>query len=189
MSKLYPPYIDSKLPAFYSVDNKVNIQIPFQMNRAVGIDEVLSMKVLIKTVSTNIEKIPTDLITTIDWNNYIVNISAAADLFIEGQYYKFQIAYINQNNEIGFYSTAGIAKYTAKPIIGINIEHNNNHTYMGFFETADISEKVYNYQFIVYDSNGDIFEDSGELIHNSDNDIITDNATYISNEIQFFYHL
>ena len=183
MSKLYPPYIDSKLPAFYSVDNKVNIQIPFQMNRAVGIDEVLSMKVLIKTVSTNIEKIPTDLITTIDWNNYIVNISAAADLFIEGQYYKFQIAYINQNNEIGFYSTAGIAKYTAKPIIGINIEHNNNHTYMGFFETADISEKVYNYQFIVYDSNGDIFEDSGELIHNSDNDIITDNATYISNDI------
>jgi len=59
------------------------------MNRAVGIDEVLSMKTLIKTVSTNIEKIPTDLVTAIDWDNYIVNISAAADIFTEGQYYKF----------------------------------------------------------------------------------------------------
>jgi len=76
-----------------------------------------------------------------------------------------------------------MAKYTAQPVISIDTSNSSNHIYTGIFETTDTNEKVYNYRFIVYDSNGDIFEDSGELIHNSTSDVVTNNTTYISNNI------
>lgn len=49
--KLSPPQIESKLPAFArDKDGLVAINIPFALNRAVGRDEVKSVKLLIKTV-------------------------------------------------------------------------------------------------------------------------------------------
>jgi hypothetical protein len=36
-----------------------------------------------------------------------------------GQFYKLQLAYINTNEEIGYYSTIGVAKYTAEPWLSL----------------------------------------------------------------------
>ncbi len=47
--KLYPPYIDGKVPAFCGTELKV----PFRHNRAVSQTQVRSMCCKIKTVSTN----------------------------------------------------------------------------------------------------------------------------------------
>jgi hypothetical protein len=52
MSKLKPPYVESKSPAFYGK----NMIIPFKVNRANSIREFESISVLIKTVQTNIIK-------------------------------------------------------------------------------------------------------------------------------------
>jgi hypothetical protein len=42
--------------------------------------------------------------------------------------------------------------------------------WIGRYESSDPSEKVYSYCFTIYDSNHDVFETSGELLHNSKND-------------------
>jgi hypothetical protein len=66
------------------------------------------------------------------------------------------LAYINKSNEIGYYSTVGIAKYTTQPKINIKTLNKaglNNHiyNYIGEYETSDITEKMYSCQFKVYD--------------------------------------
>jgi hypothetical protein len=46
MAKLYPPIIESTLPAFYGD----TITVPFVMNRAVSLDQVDDMYLLIKHI-------------------------------------------------------------------------------------------------------------------------------------------
>jgi hypothetical protein len=51
-----------------------------------------------------------------------------------GQFYKVQIAYVNANGVIGFYSSVGIIKCTTSPVIEILSLKNNyygNGTYTG----------------------------------------------------------
>jgi hypothetical protein len=48
-TKLYPPAIDNKLPAFAG---RV-LKVPFTHNRAVGFSQVGAMVAIIKTVQTN----------------------------------------------------------------------------------------------------------------------------------------
>jgi hypothetical protein len=49
MGKLYPPYLEGKLPAFVAAENY--IEIPFDLNPAVGDSDFTSIKPLIKTIS------------------------------------------------------------------------------------------------------------------------------------------
>jgi hypothetical protein len=54
-------------------------------------------------------------------------------------------------------------------------ELNNSPTlYVGTYINSDVTEKLYSYQFIVYDTNDEIYDTSGELIHNTSTD---ENAT------------
>jgi hypothetical protein len=48
MVKLYPPYIEGTIPAFYGD----SITVPFSMNRAISRDEFNSFSLLIKTIQT-----------------------------------------------------------------------------------------------------------------------------------------
>jgi hypothetical protein len=78
----------------------------------------------------------------------------------------------------GYYSGAGAIKYTTKPKVFINDFNENSlneytHNYIGYYsqENGDISERVYSYQFNIYDSDGkNIILSSGECIHNSSAD-------------------
>jgi hypothetical protein len=49
MAKLYPPSIEGKLPAFAGE----SLKIPITMNRTVNINQVGSMRAMIKTVQTS----------------------------------------------------------------------------------------------------------------------------------------
>jgi hypothetical protein len=50
--KLYPPYIEGKLPAFSLDENQTfELAIPFQLNPAVGEEDFYKMAILIKTMS------------------------------------------------------------------------------------------------------------------------------------------
>jgi hypothetical protein len=78
---------------------------------------------------------------------------------------------------VGYFSTVGIVKYTEKPeviIDGLQDSqlHSDTHTYIGKYSQLDkdISEKVYSYNFTVYNEDGSILETSGELLHNHEND-------------------
>ena len=55
MAKLYPPYIEGTIPAFFKDDvGTVMITVPLSMNKAVGEREVKGFKLKIKTAQTGI---------------------------------------------------------------------------------------------------------------------------------------
>lgn len=127
-----------------------------------------------------------------------------------GQFYKIQLAYLDRAKkdpvsgdytedpqEIGYYSTVGIAKYTTKPslsIEGLETTRINKHLYhyTGTYLQKDIetkdsqgnnivikkdkTEKVYSYYFNIYDDKDNLIETTGELLHNSSNDSENDKS-------------
>lgn len=192
MVKLYPPIISGTLPAFYldmnSLDRSIKITVPFTMNRSVSANQVKGFALKIKTVQNS-----EYLYTAYTYNkaafslegssyvNFILstsNNSNERDLILKslkvGLFYKIQIAYIDNNNEVGNFSTVGISKYTTKPkveIKGLSSNANNNHiyNYIGTYDqgNGDSTEKVYSYCFNLYDADDNLIASSGEKIHNT----------------------
>ena len=112
-----------------------------------------------------------------------------AKALTEGQYYKIQIAYCASQEkdevgnisgkEIGYYSTVGVAKCVSKPEVSIrNLVFENinafNNEYFGFYDLTnckDRTEKVYSYEFKIYDEHDNVFYDSGEKLHQAYYDV------------------
>lgn len=77
----------------------------------------------------------------------------------------------------GYYSGASTIKYTTKPKIYINDFNMKKlnaftHSFTGYYDQSegDITEKVYSYQFNIYDKNNAVVYSSGEQVHNSTHD-------------------
>lgn len=127
MAKLYPPYIEGTIPAFYKndTDGTAKLVVPFSMNRAVSKSSVTGFYARVKTVQSNQLMFALEAKTTasfdLDANNEVIftlSKNQASKLNI-GQYYKVQIAYDNNGTE-GYYSTVGVAKFTTKPTVMID---------------------------------------------------------------------
>jgi hypothetical protein len=76
-------------------------------------------------------------------------------------------------------SSIGIIKCTAPITLSIDdltigINNNNPVDFLGRYINTDTTEKVYSYCFTIYDENNQVFETSGEKIHNSNSDEIID---------------
>ena len=198
MSKLYPPIIPGTLPAFYGT--VTNITVPFSMNKAVNTNEISGFSLKIKTAYSNTllgtleyPKVENGQRASIDskifsLNKIVFEEQNIASLNIKpGQFLKAQLAYIDSDNIIGYYSTVGIIKYTDKPTLTINefeFENNSNEddsnkirtfcsTCTGVYTPGeeDVSERPYQYQFLLYNENDQIIEDSNWLLHNNEQDI------------------
>jgi hypothetical protein len=82
------------------------------------------------------------------------------------------LAYIDTNNVVGYYSTVAVVKYTDEPtieIVGLNMQAMTtigSTKFVGHYANSDISEKVYQYCFTLYDNIGNVLETSGKLLHN-----------------------
>lgn len=195
MAKLFPPLIEGTIPAFYSDEGTVKITVPFSMNRAVSKKQVSGFVLKAKTVqsSTYLFTIRNQDSNTFNmedspWVTFTLSPQDISYLRV-GQFYKFQIAYIDNagsEGEIGYYSTIATGKYTKKPTLYISTANTENglkvgqinmhHTYyMGYYGQvgigADSNERVYSYEFNVYDSDGKLFATSGEQLHNSSSDM------------------
>lgn len=179
MSKLYPPIIESSLPAFAGSV----LQVPFQLNRAVSLAQVNRISFIIKTSTTGTVIVDSVL------GDYVYNNGsyyARLDLNLintklrEGQYYKIQIAFTDKENNIGYYSTVGIIKYTTRPVLSIPDITSNMHLkeYVGQYDQrdGDGTEKIYSYCFIIRDSLGETYDTSGIQLHNSATDIEVDQS-------------
>ena len=175
MAKLYPPYLEGTIPAFYGN----SITVPFAMNRAVGKNEIRGFSLLIKSIQTGNQLGKELKAFKYDLENGTATFNLNSDLnstkYLVGQSYKFQLAYIGNGGSVGYYSTVAIAKYTEPPTIEIKnlIKHSLNkhiYNYVGEYKTKDITEKMYSCRFKVYDQNKNIIADTGEIIHNSLND-------------------
>lgn len=192
MAKLYPPYLDGTVPSFYTSDrfiegaNITQITIPFALNKAVGKQDICGFALKIKTIQTNILL---GTFTTINSEDYDMSVDCSVTFDISslnlavGQFYKVQLAFINKNLVIGYYSTTAVTKYTTKPLIsinGLNANQTNNHlyNYTGVYSQkgGDTTEKMYSSRFTLYDSYGSLVSDSGEVIHHTYNDESSEEA-------------
>ena len=181
-SKLYPPSIEGTLPAF--TGNK--IIVPISWNPSVSkLDTTIAAAIRIKTVQSNTVLVFTNEgYFNSDQSAMIFNIESK-DLKI-GQFYKIQVAYVKEiyengnkvGSDLGYFSTIGIAKYTAAPkvyIDGLKVGEPSGdiESYLGKFETKDTTEKVYSYCFNFYeilDTEYKLIYTSEEQIHNHELD-------------------
>lgn len=201
LDRLYPPYIEGTIPAFYGTvgmnasDVEYRLTVPFSMNKGVGIKEINGFRVRIKNIqSNNIVAEITKYVNEIQAENIAStgevsftfknsDLTAGNSTLLLGQSFKIQLAYLNKNNVVGYFSTVGVAKYTTKPQISIKgLKGNaiNSHTfeYTGEYSQKgqDTTEKLYSSKFIITDANGKIVEDSGNIIHNITKDSAIDTA-------------
>ena len=188
--KLYPPYVELSIPAQLMPDESASetttvLKVPFQLNKAVSWADLGSDKrvaLILKTVSTGKVLLDGFLGQVITYDKTAKTPVAKFEIpkrdFTpsNGQYYKVQIAFISDTGKIGYYSDVTVTKFTASPIVQIadmNEEGINaaKYVYTGTYETTDISEKVYYYEFNIYDYETDLLHDSsGKLLHNSNTD-------------------
>ena len=195
MAKLFPPLIEGAIPAFYSENGMVKITIPFSINRAVSNAQVKGLALKIKTAQSSsylFTNITTDIkqfnLEGAPWVEFRITEQELINKIRVGQFYKFQIAFIDNSNEIGYYSTVGVGKYTTKPTViisnlssgGVNIHY---YRYEGRYsqKDKDITEKVYSYHFNIYDDEEKIITSSGELLHDSSQDTELDESYDVFN--------
>lgn len=166
--KLNPPIIDSKINAQYGVE----LKIPYEQNRSVASVEVGAIQIKIKSVYNS------DIATikTTSFSQGVARFNIDKDLLLVGQHYKIQLAYLDKEGNEGYYSSAGIFKYTAKPSVtikgleGATALNLHNYTYTGVYSSEDRTEKVYSYRFKLYDLYNTVLVDSGVMLHNSSQD-------------------
>jgi hypothetical protein len=201
MGKLYPPTIPGTIPAFYGT----SIEVPFSMNRAVGLSEFNGFALKIKKVNgTLVGTVFEDSASSwIELGAIKFNLTnEIVSMMNQGQFYKIQLAYVKKTGDsrsVGIYSTIGIVKYTTMPIVRLeNMSENevNNHlySYTGMYRQIeetyangittiswaekDTAEKLYSSRFVIYDADDNIIKDSGEILHNT----ISDTNAYEASE-------
>ena len=202
IAKLNPPQINGKLPAFYGNE----LIIPFNLNRSVGFNQFDRMVAIVKTVSTNTQKaflstgvdengkdcgrVWYDSATRSYRASFIIQKENDKETnYFDpqiGQYYKIQLACAASgpiDSPIGYYSSVGVIKYSAEPKLYIkgldeNNANKNTYEYVGvYLQEHDQREKVYSYQFDLYDDNQSIIATTGMKIHNNSTDIDLDSSS------------
>ena len=177
LNRLYPPILAGTVPSFYTTaTGTTSLVVPFSMNSTVNHNSVMGLKLRLKTASTDLVLANPE---SRNWNSNTDNLSVtftlADDLvnqLVKGNFYKIQLAYIDTNNVVGYYSTVAVVKYTDEPtieIVGLNMQAMTtigSTKFVGHYANSDISEKVYQYCFTLYDSLGNVLETSGKLLHN-----------------------
>lgn len=193
MAKLYAPILESSIPAFYKEEDKIKITLPFVMNRAISPVQVKAMAVKMKNVQSTsvlfegIVNISRAQLEDNDFNfTFLITDSNLISKLYPTNSYKFQIAYVDQNDNIGYYSNVGVGKYTTKPdvvIAELNSVDSNicPQLLTGVYSQyeKDTSEKVYSYSFEILDNLANLIYSTGEQLHNSS----TDTEIYESQDI------
>lgn len=177
---LASPIIEGTLPAFYLDNGTATIAVPFSKSKAVSDFEVSGYSLKIKNIQSS-EYLLTLSHSKYDASNstvyFEVPMATVNNTFTIGSFYKAQLAYIDNNQETGYYSTVGIIKYTTKPevtILGLSSMKSNGHqySYTGVYsqKEKDFTEKAYSFKFIVKNKEGKVIKDTGYTIHNYSKD-------------------
>lgn len=174
MGRLYPPIINGTIPAFCGT----TIVVPFSINKAVSKSEIYGMMIKVKTVSGVVKE--TVKASAFDvLSEYTAVFPVARENYSTGQFYKIQIAFIDKDGTVGHYSSIGVTKCTTQPKVSIeNLSfgsiNSHNYYYTGVYsqegDTKDATEKMYSSRFKVFNSDGEVIKDTGEILHNTTND-------------------
>ena len=194
--KLYPPKIPGSIPAASFSDSGTIIKVPFQLNPAVGINEVKGFKLKIKEIQSN------SLVEILDLQGINSDSDCFKNQYLEfnwtksndspkiGQSYKLQLACYdsddNSDNVDFYYSDVGIIKIIGQISLNLSPTQNLllNDLKYSFF-SSQILEKLYSYCFKIYykDNNGNnivLFENEEKIIDNNNQkyEFISDGQKY-----------
>lgn len=204
---IYPPFIADTIPAFTT--NK--IIIPFQQNPAVHPNEVVTFKLIIKDyINSNIIAFSPaaaafDIKTGIaEFTEFFKNDKPAEHWSPEiKKYYKFQICYVDDSDYEAF-SVASIGRCIGnsdstfnisilayeRQILSIESLNENVNTYTGRYITSILSEPIHSYRFTFKNKvTNEIIQDTGEVLHNVDNDVIDGNELTSLHNFKLRYEL
>ncbi len=180
MAKLFPPILSSILPAFY----ENTIVIPFTNNRSVGAADINGYKIVLMNLQSTeelctltITRDENELIDTF-YNSGVITYTIPKEhsgKLEPGRTYKLKMAYIPRQDqqELGYFSTTGIIKYTYKPELDLIIGGKNitggifsNIDIIGCsYKNKDTTERLYSSRLIIYENYTDIIYDSGDVLH------------------------
>lgn len=171
--QLYPPSIPGTLPAIQLIDENSNSSsitrkykfiIPFKINRGVGWNEITGFSLKIK--NKTLQSISTPVLTTTDINTlnlakqtnilefeYTLGTGANMEIVPE-EYYKVQMAFIDKNNSVGYYSTVGYAKCIASSCFDVKINNTEDTRNLQANGEYTISFIDTNYDFNIISSSG-----------------------------------
>lgn len=187
----YPPLIEARLPAFGMTQDaeQVLINVPYVLNKAVSKDDFDNMAIRVKTVTTGTVKLNMlsstckviDASTQTRYARFVIGDDDLATFSpVIGNYYKIQLAFAKdvvdgKATMQSPWSSVGIIKCTAIPTVTIDNlytdrDNINPTLYVGKYTNLDVTEKVYSYNFIIRDEADQIYETSGDIIHNNVND-------------------
>lgn len=203
-NRLYPPIIDSKIPAFYKQKGEAEdgskdvaiLRVPYKMNASVSYGDVGGFYIKIKTIGNNKEIIHMPSTTWYDnpvqdYVDFEITGQSLGKL-TEGNFYKIQLAYYNyvgtdgdtENYLVGHYSDVATVKYTALGKVYLDgdedgelqsqVLFNLDHIIGTYSHPGDPTEKAYGYQFIIKKLNGAVYYDSEEQLHNTETDTAND---------------
>lgn len=173
----YPPLIADTIPAFYE-----KIIIPFEHNKYTNDGNRNSITVKISDLNGNIKKTlsitntkeKNDIeISVIELNGKGEEINNFLPELEKGNWYKFQLAYTSTSLEPSDYSSVALGRFMrATPKLTINNKSttsrlNTNSLYQGAYDTNDLLEPCYSYQYFLYDNTDKEIEKSEELFVNS----------------------
>lgn len=187
--KLYPPNIAGTLPSFYSpeIGTTTELVVPFSMNISVSASMISGFSLRLKTTATDVVLAELPSVNYDLSKNQITFVldQTITNKLVIGNFYKVQIAYYNTDKVLGYYSTTSIIKYTDIPkssIIGMTSQSINtisSQKIIGQYFNKDTTERVYQYQFIVYGDENEL-ENSGWLLHNGqlDTELTSSQDTY-----------
>lgn len=177
--KLYPPNIAGTLPSFYSpeIGTTTELVVPFSMNISVSASMISGFSLRLKTTATDVilAELPSVSYDLSKSQITFILDQSIVNKLVVGNFYKVQIAYYNTNKVLGYYSTTSVIKYTDVPkasLIGMTSQSVNtvsSQKIIGQYFNKDTTERVYQYQFIVYGDEEEI-ENSGWLLHNTQSD-------------------
>lgn len=155
MAKLYPPHIEGSLPAFCGGV----MNIPFEHSRAVSPDyDIKGFYYILKDIQQSkiiaSQSVALSSIIKNTDGSLVLQCPVNPALVSVGTFYKCQLAYVGQDNQIGYYSDVGIIKYIQEPEVkltgltelGSNI---HNYHYQLSYSCKDSTEKLYSTQFII----------------------------------------
>ena len=161
MARLYPPSVAGTLPSCYEYPTgTVELTVPFSMNKTVAPRQISGFMVRLKTTSTDRViadwKVDKGQASLEDINPILrtsIPTEALGQLRV-GNFYKIQLAYIDTQGIVGYYSSLSIIKFTGKPTVRIadlSTAYTNLDmtAYVGeYFNQEDPTEIVYQYKFL-----------------------------------------
>ena len=141
-------------------DASIKINVPYILNKALTLNSFDKMSIIVRAATTNQIKWKGSTNECKMYSNLYHSYYASftipvSETFIPipGNYYKIQIAFentaINQESQL---SSVGIVKCTNTPTLKIDsltseIDNISPSVFVGVYENADTTEKVYSYNF------------------------------------------